>query len=92
LGGHPFVLTCIQAAAERIHQRDTGASEMRLQKHIREAIRLSGVTPESITMNGGHYKLSVCGRTITAAGSPKDPTIASRNIATDLLKASGRKA
>ena len=58
-------------------------------KHIREAIKQSGIDPREITVeyrNPGHVTLVVRGRAITASSSPKSETIAARNIAKDIRR------
>lgn len=42
-------------------------------KHIREAIKASGITPESIGKTAkGHYKMSINGIMVIMPGSPSD--------------------
>jgi hypothetical protein len=58
-------------------------------KHIREAIKQSGVDPREITVehrNPGHVTLVIRGRTVVASSSPKNETIAARNIAKDIRR------
>lgn len=71
--------------------RQQKLSTPRLQKHIREAFRIAGITPDSIEVKNGHYKMIVNGHLVTAAGSPKNPDHTAINIARDLRIAAGVK-
>lgn len=56
-------------------------------KHIRDAIKQSGIDPREVTFEAGrnaHIVLVVRGRKISASSSPKNATIAARNIAKDI--------
>jgi hypothetical protein len=57
-----------------------------MMKHIREAIRLSGIPSGQIevTVSKGHVHLRRNGRLVVCSSTPKDATIAARNIASDL--------
>jgi hypothetical protein len=63
--------------------------EQAMMKHIREAIRLSGIPATEIEVSNtkkGHIHLRRNGRLIVCSSTPSDPTIAARNIANDLRK------
>lgn len=56
-------------------------------KHIREAIKQSGVDPTEITVDANgrsHIVLHIRGRKVSASASPKDATTAARRIAKDI--------
>jgi hypothetical protein len=58
-------------------------------KHIREAIRMSGLDPreiEYINTGRGHIHLRRNGRLVVCSITPKDGTIAARNIANELKR------
>jgi hypothetical protein len=63
--------------------------EKAMMKHIREAIRLSGVPANEIEVSNtkkGHIHLRRNGRLVVCASSPKDPATAAARIANDLRK------
>lgn len=56
-------------------------------KHIREAIKQSGVDPREITVDASgrsHVILHIRERKVSASASPKDATTAARRIAKDI--------
>jgi hypothetical protein len=58
-----------------------------MRRHIAEAIRLSGIDPREIEITqgrNGHIHLRRNGRLVVCSCSPKDETIAARNIAKEL--------
>jgi hypothetical protein len=60
-----------------------------VRKHIREAIKLSGIDPreiEYITTGRGHIHLRRNGKLVVCSATPADETIAARNIANELRK------
>lgn len=60
-------------------------------KHIREAIRRSGVPPPEVVQGSynGHVLLSVKGQKIICSSSPRNPVIATKKIANDIARAWG---
>lgn len=55
-------------------------------KHIRDAIKQSGIDPSEVLVVPGksHVVLHIRGRKVFASSSPKNPDLASRNIAKDI--------
>lgn len=60
-----------------------------MKKHVREAIRLAGLTPAEYELgrNGKHPFIIVNGKRITFAASPKNPDHTTLNLARDILRA-----
>lgn len=61
-------------------------------KHIREALRLAGLRQSEVTFSrspNGHPHITVAatGKTVVASCSPRNPDMAARMLARDLMRA-----
>ena len=57
-------------------------------KHVKEALKAVGLRSSDveITDSKGHVHIRYNGKLVSAAGTPKEPTIAARRIAKDLRR------
>lgn len=63
-----------------------------MRKHLRDAIKLAGVKPDSITKGrSGHFHLKVGSKVVTAPGTPRCHHVAVIKIAGNLRKAAMAK-